>query len=62
MIEGFVDDVLKEYKYFDGFECDEIPKESNWHKKVCTKKNNEMIKLIRKKVNEHNEQMMKKDC
>ena len=62
MIEGFVDDVLKEYKYFDGFDCDEIPKRDDWHRIVCTKKNNEMIKLIRKKVNEHNDQMMKNDC
>ena len=57
-----MNDVLKEYKYFDGFDCDEIPKRGDWHRIVCTKKNNEMIKLIRKKVNEHNEQMMKKDC
>lgn len=62
MIEGFVDDVLKEYKYFDGFDCDEIPKRDDWNRIVCTKKNNEMIKLIRNKVNEHNEQMMEEDC
>lgn len=57
-IEGFVDEVLKEYKYFDGFDCDEIPKRNDWHRTVCTKKNTEMAKLIRKKVNEHNDQMM----
>ena len=58
IIEGFVDEVLKEYKYFDGFDCDEIPKRDDWHRTVCTKKNTEMAKLIRKKVNEHNDQMM----
>ena len=57
-IEGFVDEVLKEFKYFDGFDCDEIPRRDDWHKTVCTKKNKEMAKLIRKKVNEHNDQMM----
>ena len=57
-IEGFVDEVLKEYKYFDGFDCDEIPKESNWNNKVCTDKNNKMVSAIRKKVREHNAQMM----
>ena len=58
-IEGFVEDVLKEYKYFDGFDCDEMPKGSDWHKKVCTEKNRKMIKLIREKVTSHNKQMMK---
>jgi hypothetical protein len=57
-LEGFVEEVLKEFKYFDGFDCDEIPKESNWHKKVCTDKNKKMIGLINGKVNEHNAQMM----
>lgn len=57
-IEGYVNEVLKEYKYFDGFDCDEIPKRDDWHRTVCTKKNTEMAKLIRKKVKEHNDQMM----
>ena len=61
-IEGYVDEVLKEYKYFDGFDCDEIPKYGNWHNKVCTEKNKKMIGLINGKVNEHNAQMMKEDC
>ena len=57
-IEGFVDEVLKEYKYFDGFDCDEVPKEHDWHRRVCTDKNKKMVGLIREKVNEHNAQMM----
>ena len=57
-IEGFVNEVLKEYQYFDGFDCDEIPRCSGWHKTVCTEKNRKMVKLIRKSVIEHNNQMM----
>ena len=56
MIEGFMDEVLKEYKYFDGYECDEL-KGHTW-KEVITEKNKKMVSLIRKMVAEHNDQMM----
>lgn len=60
-IEGFVDDVLKEYKYFDGFACEEIPREKGWHRLVWTPKNREMASIIIKKINEHNKQMMESE-
>ena len=59
-IQGFLDDVLKEYEYFDGFTCDEI-KGDQWWKNCNTDKNRKMVSLIRKKVAEHNMQMMQEE-
>ena len=59
-IQGFLDEVLKEYKYFDGFNCEEITGDQWW--KTCdTEKNKKMVSLIRKKVAEHNDQMMQEE-
>ena len=59
-IQGFVDDVLKEYKYFDGYDCEEI-KGDKWWKTCCTDKNKKMASIIIGKVNEHNAKMMQEE-
>ena len=58
-LEAFVDDVLKEYQYFDGYDCDEL-KGHSWAE-IITEKNKKMVSLIRKKVAEHNKQMMQEE-
>ena len=58
-IESFVEDVLKEYKYFDGYAFEDIKGKSG--KEIITDKNRKMVSMIRKKVNEHNDKMMQEE-
>lgn len=55
-IQNFIDEVLKEYKYFDGYDCDDMTGEKA--SEHLTEKNKTMVKLIHQKVKEHNEKMM----
>lgn len=58
-IEGFVEDVLKEYNYFDGYACGDTKGKSG--KEIITDKNRKMVSMIRKKVLEHNDHMMQEE-
>lgn len=55
-IQGFIDDVLKEYQYFDGYACDDL--ENKKSSDYLTDKSRTMVSLVRQKIRDHNDQMM----